>query len=75
MGARLWDSGRKGKGYSLEALTSDPVVVGVPKAELRGKVSMKELFGRPKLKKDGTPGSWWSCPRWRRCRAQNFSAS
>ena len=45
--ARLWDAARK-SGYSLETLTEE--VVG------RRKVPMKELFGRPKLKKDGTPG-------------------
>ncbi|CAH9069540.1 unnamed protein product [Cuscuta epithymum] len=61
--ARLWDSSRRtGGGYSLEALTSDKSVmraasVPVPPAEqLFGKVSMKTIFGRKKLKKDGTEG-------------------
>ena len=55
--------GAEGQGVQPGGPNERPVVMGVPKAELRGKVSMKELFGRPKLKKDRTPGSWWSCPR------------
>ncbi|KAK9839857.1 hypothetical protein WJX81_006741 [Elliptochloris bilobata] len=56
--ARLWDSSRKGKGYSLETLSSDKdlmkgTVVG---SDPRAKVSMKKIFGRPNTKKDGTPG-------------------
>ena len=51
--ARLQDSGRakwsQGGGYSLEALTED--LLG------RRKKPMKEIFGVPKLKKDGTPGA------------------
>jgi DNA polymerase-1 len=47
--ARLWDASRNtGGGYSLEALTDE--LLG------RRKVPMKELFGVPVLKKDGTPG-------------------
>lgn len=59
--ARLWDSSRRTEGgYSLEALTSDPFVMCdarvSPGEELFGKVSMKTIFGRKKLKKDGTEG-------------------
>ena len=54
--ARLWDSSRQSKGYALSSLTSDPEVMGVPRSELRGKTSMKQLFGKPNIKKDGTPG-------------------
>jgi len=54
--ARLWDSSRQSKGYALSSLTSDPDVMGVPRSELRGKTSMKQLFGKPNIKKDGTPG-------------------
>ena len=48
--ARLWDASRI-SGYSLSVLTDE--VVG------RRKVPMKEIFGKPVLKKDGTPGT---CP-------------
>ncbi|XP_071742569.1 DNA polymerase I A, chloroplastic/mitochondrial-like [Rutidosis leptorrhynchoides] len=60
--ARLWDSSRRmSGGYSLEALTSDSkgIMSGAnlgPNKELIGKVSMKNIFGRKKLKKDGTEG-------------------
>ncbi|KAJ7529979.1 hypothetical protein O6H91_15G073700 [Diphasiastrum complanatum] len=61
--ARLWDSARKGAqgGYSLEALTSDPRVVDIEReADGKGhgikKTSMKELFGRSTIKRDGTNG-------------------
>ncbi|KAI7753135.1 hypothetical protein M8C21_023412 [Ambrosia artemisiifolia] len=60
--ARLWDSSRRmSGGYSLEALTSDSkgIMSGAnlgPNEELIGKVSMKTIFGRKKLKKDGTEG-------------------
>jgi len=54
--ARLWDSSRVGRGgYSLEALSSDKDLMGATE-DLRGKVSMKKLFGKPNLKKDGTEG-------------------
>ncbi|KAI3820532.1 hypothetical protein L1987_08080 [Smallanthus sonchifolius] len=48
-------------GYSLEALTSDSkgIMPGAnfgPNEELIGKVSMKTIFGRKKLKKDGSEG-------------------
>ncbi|CAK4855963.1 unnamed protein product [Aphanomyces euteiches] len=47
--ARLWNTARFQKGgYSLEALSADLMH--------RRKKPMKELFGVPKLKKDGSPG-------------------
>ena len=55
--ARLWDAARnppKGTGYSLEVLTDE--LVG------RRKRPMKELFGRPRLRKDGTPGKVLDMP-------------
>ncbi|XP_019095171.1 PREDICTED: DNA polymerase I A, chloroplastic/mitochondrial isoform X1 [Camelina sativa] len=59
--ARLWDSSRRiSGGYSLEALTSDPKVLGATQtkeeAEFLGKISMKTIFGKRKLKKDGSEG-------------------
>ncbi|KAM3302499.1 DNA polymerase I B, chloroplastic/mitochondrial [Capsicum chacoense] len=65
--ARLWDSSRRTLGgYSLEALTGDSSVMRDARlvhAErlfdgdgLFGKISMKTIFGRKKLKKDGTEG-------------------
>ncbi|XP_062077767.1 DNA polymerase I A, chloroplastic/mitochondrial-like isoform X1 [Humulus lupulus] len=59
--ARLWDSSRRAKGgYSLEALTSDSKVMSgaqlYNEKELIGKVSMKTIFGKKKLKKDGSAG-------------------
>ncbi|XP_015081985.1 DNA polymerase I B, chloroplastic/mitochondrial [Solanum pennellii] len=65
--ARLWDSSRRILGgYSLEALTGDSHVMcdaRLVHAErlfhdegLFGKISMKTIFGRKKLKKDGTEG-------------------
>ncbi len=61
--ARLWDSSRTGKGYSLDALTKDDVVLrdalyieGATEAFLRSKSSMKELFSKPKLLKNGKEG-------------------
>lgn len=59
--ARLWDSSRRTKGgYSLEALTGDPVVCG--DKNMVGKVSMKNIFGRRKLKKDGSEGKIITIP-------------
>ncbi|KAL6999320.1 DNA-directed DNA polymerase [Sarracenia purpurea var. burkii] len=53
--ARLWDSSRRTKGgYSLEALSGDPKVCH--DENMIGKVSMKTIFGRGKLKKDGSEG-------------------
>ncbi|CAA3006716.1 DNA polymerase I B, chloroplastic mitochondrial-like [Olea europaea subsp. europaea] len=59
--ARLWNSSRRTEGgYSLEALTGDPSVMSDakphPGEEMIGKVSMKTIFGRKKLKKDGSEG-------------------
>ncbi|XP_042400816.1 DNA polymerase I B, chloroplastic/mitochondrial-like [Zingiber officinale] len=60
--ARLFDSSRTTDGdYSLEALTSDPKIMSqgnsVDDVELiSGKMSMKSIFGKKKLKKDGTEG-------------------
>ncbi|CAN6458083.1 unnamed protein product [Victoria cruziana] len=60
--ARLWDSSRRTEGgYSLEALTGDPRVMcesgSLENNKLApGKVSMKTVFGRKKLRKDGSEG-------------------
>lgn len=69
--ARLWDSSRKiNGGYSLEALTSDPIVMSRINSQKSngftetggninltvGKISMKSVFGKKKLKKDGSEG-------------------
>uniref|UniRef100_A0ACD5UFH0 Uncharacterized protein n=1 Tax=Avena sativa TaxID=4498 RepID=A0ACD5UFH0_AVESA len=57
--ARLWDSSRRlDGGYSLEGLTNDNRVMGVVPKELQkiGKRSMKTIFGRKKIKKDGNEG-------------------
>ncbi|XP_042037339.1 DNA polymerase I B, chloroplastic/mitochondrial-like [Salvia splendens] len=59
--ARLWNSSRRTEGgYSLEALTRDPAVMSDakkgPGEKVLGKVSMKNIFGRKKLKKDGSEG-------------------
>ncbi|KAK9818799.1 hypothetical protein WJX74_001704 [Apatococcus lobatus] len=54
--ARLLDSSRRGtKSYSLESLTGD-YFRGDAGMEQRSKTSMKELFGKGALKKDGTEG-------------------
>ncbi|XP_023536872.1 DNA polymerase I B, chloroplastic/mitochondrial-like [Cucurbita pepo subsp. pepo] len=59
--ARLWDSSRRiNGGYSLEALSGDTKVMSGAKLgqekELIGKISMKTIFGRKKMKKDGSEG-------------------
>ncbi|KAK8966669.1 hypothetical protein KSP40_PGU014101 [Platanthera guangdongensis] len=59
--ARLWDSSRKlNGGYSLEALTSDPIVMSRKKSrhvdKFMGKISMKSIFGKRNVKKDGSEG-------------------
>ncbi|XP_024033138.1 DNA polymerase I A, chloroplastic/mitochondrial isoform X2 [Citrus clementina] len=68
--ARLWDSSRRTEGgYSLEALTGDRKVMSEDKKAYQkdmskdntdegfmGKISMKDIFGRRKLKKDGSAG-------------------
>ncbi|KAL6871427.1 hypothetical protein ACP4OV_014256 [Aristida adscensionis] len=57
--ARLWDSRRKNDGgYSLEGLTNDRRIMDtVPKdlPKLR-KISMKTIFRRKKVRKDGSGG-------------------
>eukprot|EP00257_Ricinus_communis_P007010 XP_002522989.2 DNA polymerase I A, chloroplastic/mitochondrial [Ricinus communis] len=58
--ARLWNSSRRTEGgYSLEALTGDKRVMSGAQScfeGLIGKVSMKTIFGKNKLKKDGSEG-------------------
>uniref|UniRef100_A0A7I4CPA7 DNA-directed DNA polymerase family A palm domain-containing protein n=1 Tax=Physcomitrium patens TaxID=3218 RepID=A0A7I4CPA7_PHYPA len=64
--ARLNDSARRGSkgGYALEVLSADRKVMDYCSKNFTeedgsvfvGKKSMKELFGKAKLKKDGTPG-------------------
>ncbi|KAI3852650.1 hypothetical protein MKW92_018923 [Papaver armeniacum] len=69
--ARLWDSSRGSEdGYSLESLTNDPRVMNEnikmcgsrkKKVEIisginQGKISFKTIFGKGKLKKDGSEG-------------------
>ncbi|XP_043691379.1 DNA polymerase I A, chloroplastic/mitochondrial-like isoform X2 [Telopea speciosissima] len=59
--ARLWDSSRRMLGgYSLEALTRDPKIMSnaqkCSEGELIGKISMKTIFGKKKIKKDGSEG-------------------
>ncbi|CAN0901055.1 DNA polymerase I B, chloroplastic/mitochondrial [Linum grandiflorum] len=58
--ARLFNSARRTEGgYSLESLTGDERVMSGAKScykELIGKVSMKTIFGKKKLKKDGSEG-------------------
>jgi DNA polymerase-1 len=69
--ARLWNSNRKLEGgYSLEALSSDPKVMSdagemfsdAGEELIRSKRGMKKIFGKPKLKKDGTPGKTMILP-------------
>ncbi|CAH2040576.1 unnamed protein product [Thlaspi arvense] len=59
--ARLWDSSRRTEGgYSLEALTGDPKLCA---DEIWfGKLSMKTIFGRRKVKKDGSEGKIITIP-------------
>jgi DNA polymerase-1 len=57
--ARLWDSSRKKDGgYSLEGLTNDRRVMDTVPEDLPklGKISMKTIFGRKKVRKDGSEG-------------------
>ncbi|KAE8654238.1 DNA polymerase I A [Hibiscus syriacus] len=66
--ARLWDSSRRTTGgYSLEALSGDSNVMQRTKMrreekELIGKTSMKTIFGKKKVKKDGTEGKMITIP-------------
>uniref|UniRef100_A0A1D1XWU1 DNA-directed DNA polymerase n=1 Tax=Anthurium amnicola TaxID=1678845 RepID=A0A1D1XWU1_9ARAE len=60
--ARLWDSSRRTEGgYSLEALTSNQDIICRQLPDIEdtldiGKTSMKSLFGKKKIKKDGSEG-------------------
>ena len=65
--ARLWNSSRQGKGYSLEALSTDVDIIvrelGEDMArfsqldgDFEGKVSMRTLFGERLKRKDGSQG-------------------
>ena len=57
--ARLWDSSRKDHGgYSLEGLTNDRRVMDTVPEDLPklGKMSMKTIFGRKNVRKDGSEG-------------------
>lgn len=60
--ARLQDTSRtrlgNGNGYSLEALTSELI----KDDDATQKISMKELFGVPRLRKDGSEGSLIDIP-------------
>ncbi|GLU23615.1 hypothetical protein SLE2022_396070 [Rubroshorea leprosula] len=69
--ARLWDSSRRIEGgYSLEALTGDYRVMSrgnswkdnLRKEGLIGKRSMKTIFGKKKVKKDGSEGKMVTIP-------------
>lgn len=65
--ARLWDSSRRTNGgYSLEALTSDRGIMSdaglCSKEKLIGKISMKTIFGRKNVKKDGSEGKVTTIP-------------
>eukprot|EP00210_Caulerpa_lentillifera_P008356 g7969.t1 len=51
--ARLWNFSRKGKGYSLESLSQ---AKELNLSDEIKKTSMKEMFGKPIKKKDGTFG-------------------
>ncbi|GAU12408.1 hypothetical protein TSUD_253600 [Trifolium subterraneum] len=59
--ARLWDSSRQlDGGYSLEKLSGDRKVMSRAQSnhekDLIGKVSMKTIFSKKKVKKDGSEG-------------------
>ncbi|TVU43034.1 hypothetical protein EJB05_09465 [Eragrostis curvula] len=57
--ARLWDSSRRSDGgYSLEGLTNDHRVMNNVPADFHnaGNTSMKTIFGRKKVRKDGSEG-------------------
>ncbi|KAI3456951.1 hypothetical protein Pfo_013614 [Paulownia fortunei] len=65
--ARLWNSSRRTEGgYSLEALTGDSEIMSdakrSPGEKLIGKVSMINIFGRRKIKKDGSEGKIITIP-------------
>ena len=80
--ARLWDSSRAGRGgYSLEALSSDAALMGEGRlgdenaadTPVRGKVSMKALFGKPNVKADGTYGKVRSTQEAVACRSSQHT--
>ncbi|XP_039853051.1 DNA polymerase I A, chloroplastic-like isoform X2 [Panicum virgatum] len=57
--AHLWDSSRRTDGgYSLEGLTNDCRVMDTAPEDLpnAGKTSMKTIFGKKKVRKDGSEG-------------------
>ncbi|URE30153.1 PolI-like DNA polymerase [Musa troglodytarum] len=55
--ARLFDSSRRANGgYSLEALTNDRKIMSSDDELKMGKITMKSIFGKRKLKKDGSEG-------------------
>uniref|UniRef100_A0A061RMH8 DNA polymerase I n=2 Tax=Tetraselmis sp. GSL018 TaxID=582737 RepID=A0A061RMH8_9CHLO len=57
--ARLFDASRLqggGPGYSLEALSRDMEVMKELNMDIEPKISMKDLFEKPVIKKDGTEG-------------------
>jgi len=68
--ARLWNSNRKlDGGYSLEALSSSAdamsdcaEMLGAGAEMMRAKRGMKKIFGKAKLKKDGSPGKTMVLP-------------
>lgn len=47
----------QGGGYSLASLSADDTIMAAYTSQLqRAKISMKQLFGKPYMKKDGTAG-------------------
>ena len=53
------------RGYSLSSLSRDPAIVGADFARSTPKVSMKDLFSKPKLRKDGKLGNATYLPEMR----------
>ena len=50
-------STQQGGGYSLASLSADDAIMAAYTSQLqRAKISMKDLFGKPYMKKDGTAG-------------------
>ena len=61
--ARLFDSSRTRKGgYTLASLSGDAKLMGEENAGRYKKTTMKELFGKPNIKKDGTEGKLVEIP-------------
>jgi hypothetical protein len=53
--------------YDVAACAGDPALIKAAEGEeTKGKISMKQLFGKKNIKKDGTEGKVAS---WRCCRA------